>query len=189
MLPQQVNNFVDQVKQYKTNDLFRNKKNEILQKYGFIIPPNYKKTINEMRKSPVGKKIIIDHDRLIYSNIIETNHINIFEPKYIDVLRYKTNISKHTADFAVEKACANYKSCLTNLKNRNINKFNLSKIKLRKMIIDIEPRDICENGIRKNILGTMKGFYNGILFDFSTINKASILKYDEKLNSVLFLLI
>lgn len=181
-LPQQVNNFVNQVKQYKTNEQFRNKKNEILQKYGYVVPINYKKTINEMRKSSVGKKIIINNNKLQYNDIIKTDHVNIYEPIYTNALRCNTNVSRHTIDLAVEKACANYKTCLTNLKNRNIDNFNLRKIKLRKMIFDIEPHEFSKNSIRKNILGTVIGFYNGILFDFSTINKASILKYDEKLN-------
>ena len=181
-LPQQVNNFVDQVKLYKTNEQFRNKKNAILQKYGYKTTINYKNTINEMRKSSVGKKIIINEKKLLYKDIIKTNHVSIFEPKYTNSLRNNTNVSRHTIDLAVEKACANYKTCLTNLKNRNIDNFNLREIKLRKMIIDIEPNEFSKEGIRKNILGTTTGFYNGILFDFTTINKATILKYNEKLN-------
>lgn len=94
----------------------------------------------------------------------DSNNDIILDPKIIKTYflkeeihriskKYKTPV--HTLNYAVQLACASYKSCLTNLKNGNIKKFNIRYIKKDKdsLIMDIEKTAINKRGFITSILG------------------------------------
>lgn len=67
--------------------------------------------------------------------------------------KFKTPV--HTLNYAVQLACASYKSCLTNFKNGNIKKFNIRYIKSTKssLIMDIEKSVINKKSFITSVLG------------------------------------
>ena len=83
-----------------------------------------------------------------------------------------SNIYVHSLDGAIKLACTMYKSALTNKKKGNIKTFRIRYWKKNKenKILDLEKINFTKKGIRPNILGKMKGFYNGSKFDFSLID-------------------
>ena len=67
--------------------------------------------------------------------------------------KFKTPV--HTLNYAVQLACASYKSCLTNLKNGHIKNFNIRYIKSTKtsLIMDIDKCAINKKTFISSILG------------------------------------
>lgn len=84
----------------------------------------------------------------------------------------KSNVKVHDIDFAIKLACSNYKSALTNLRNGNIKSFRIRYWSPNKIIkvMDLEKNNFSNNTIRKNILGIVKGYYDGEEFNFNSIN-------------------
>lgn len=67
--------------------------------------------------------------------------------------KFKTPV--HTLNYAVQLACASYKSCLTNVKNGHIKNFNIRYIKSTKssLIMDIEKCVINKKTFISSVLG------------------------------------
>jgi transposase len=82
------------------------------------------------------------------------------------------NIKVHDIDYAIKLACQNYKSADTNFKKGNIKTFRIRYWRRNKTvkIMDMEKNNFSGNSIRKNILGEVKGYYNGKRFNFSDID-------------------
>ena len=77
----------------------------------------------------------------------------------------------------VRSFCSNLKSCITNLKNNNINYFKLTNKNINKsQSILIPSKSINKKGIFINSLGDMKGFEN---IDVKNINGDSRLIYNK----------
>lgn len=89
-------------------------------------------------------------------------------------------IGIHELDLAIKLACSNYKSALSNVKNKNIKNFRIKYWKFNKQIkhIDFESNVFSSGSIRKNILGKIEGIYNGEKFDFTEIIHDCRLKYN-----------
>jgi putative transposase len=83
-----------------------------------------------------------------------------------------STIKVHDIDGAIKLACTMYKSALSNLKKKNIKTFRIRYWKKNKeiKIMDLEKNNFSKKGLRPNILGSIKGIYNGIKYKFETIN-------------------
>ena len=86
----------------------------------------------------------------------------------------------HELDLAIKLACFNYKSAISNLKNKNIKNFRIRYWKFNKKIkhIDFESNVFESGSIKKNILGKIEGFYDSKPFDFTEIIHDCRLKYN-----------
>jgi len=89
-----------------------------------------------------------------------------------------SNIKVHDIDYAIKLACSNYKSALTNLRKGYIKKFRIRYWSPNKTIkiMDLEKDDFGKNTIRKNILGVVKGYYDGKKFNFNSIKHDCVLQ-------------
>jgi len=83
------------------------------------------------------KRIRTDYLKDIKKEILNKSKINI---KTNNKKKINTSVNGHILDFAIQDACAKYKSCLTNLRNGNIKYFRLRYLKQSKdtMVIKIE---------------------------------------------------
>jgi len=82
-----------------------------------------------------------------------------------------TKIKTHILDTAIQLACANYKSALTNLRNGNIRHFRIRYWKIIKdfNILGIEPSYFNHNTLCPKIFGNIECFYNNEKFDLGLI--------------------
>ena len=92
-----------------------------------------------------------NNDLILDSKILKT----YFLKNEIHKVNKKFKTPIHTLNYAVQLACASYKSCLTNLKNGNIKYFNVRYIKKNKpsLIMDIEKCVINKKSFFTSILG------------------------------------
>lgn len=88
------------------------------------------------------------------------------------LLTKKSSIKVHDLDSAIKLACTNYKSALTNYRNGNIKNFRLRSWNKEKdcKILDLEKSNFSNGTIRKKILGTVKGYYDGKKFNFDNVD-------------------
>ena len=140
---------------------------------------NYKKEIlKNKKKLNNSEKVCIDIVDSVIDNIFKTeirqykikklkeddNYETILDNEILKTYFLKDEIHKvskkfktpvHTLNYAVELACNSYKSCLTNLKNGNIKKFNIRYIKSTKnsLIMDIEHSVIKDRSFIVKTLG------------------------------------
>jgi IS605 OrfB family transposase len=94
-------------------------------------------------------------------------------------LMSKYRIYSHTLDGAIKLACASYKSCLTNLRNKNIKHFRIRYLKQNKdsYVMDIEKYYFKNNCFfQKYIFDEIK---NNEDFDYSTIECDSKIHYNR----------
>jgi len=111
-------------------------------------------------------------------NNVKTNK-KILNFKYLrNALKYKkykllknSTITVHDADYAIKLVCQNYKSAYSNFKAGHIKKFRIRYWKITKpdKIMDLEKTEFSKKGMRHNILGNIKGYYNGQIFNFGEI--------------------
>lgn len=93
----------------------------------------------------------------------------------------KISIKVHDIDYAIKLACSNWKSAISNLKAGHIKQFRVRYWRKNKpiKIMDLEKQDFQSGSIRKNILGQIKGTYNGKTFNLSKIDCDCKLKRDN----------
>lgn len=114
-----------------------------------IIGNVFKKEIRDFKVKTLQKNdnndIILD-DKIIKTYFLKEEIHNVSK-------KFKTPV--HTLNYAVQLACASYKSCLTNLKNGNIKNFNVRYLKSNKnsLIMDIEKTAFKSKGFFTSILG------------------------------------
>lgn len=82
-----------------------------------------------------------------------------------------SSIKVHDVDYAIKLVCQNYKAAHTNYKLGNIKYFRMRywKSKKENKMMDLEKMDFNKKGIRSAILGDVKGYYNGEMFNFESI--------------------
>ena len=106
----------------------------------------------EVRSNKVKKlKEENNNDLILDSKILST----YFLKDEIHKVNKKFKTPVHTLNYAVQLACASYKSCLTNLKNGNIKYFNIRYLKKDKqsLIMDIEKCVINNKSFFTSVLG------------------------------------
>ncbi len=93
----------------------------------------------------------------------------------------KYNTTVHSLDYAIKSVINSYKSAISNLKNKNIDHFKITKISKKRKIknMTIETNEFKKNGIRPHILGVLKGYYNGELYNFENIKCNCILQKNK----------
>jgi putative transposase len=98
-----------------------------------------------------------------------------------EIIEASLDMKVHDIDYAIKLACQNYKSARSNFKAGHIKHFRIRNWKLKKSIkiMDMEKNNFRKNTIRKNVLGIVKGYYNGEEFDFNTINCDCRLRREE----------
>ena len=92
-----------------------------------------------------------------------------------------SSIKAHMLDSAMQLACANYKSGLTNLKNGNIKNFRIKYWKLNKdkKMLDIEHQYFKQGTICPKELGEIRCTLDGEEFDLSTVRKSCKIHFDR----------
>lgn len=151
---------------------------------------NYIDTYNKTNEFIISK--ILKDDKLIKENFKCINFRDIRDKEmseYKEQLSSETKINKHLLDEAIKHNVTMYKSCITNMKDKNIKDFRirpLNKDKRRKNLI-IESNLISKNknGFCVSVLNEMKTENN---FKLQEINKTFTLQYDKYYNKY-FLLI
>lgn len=151
---------------------------------------NYIDVYNKTNEFIISK--ILKDDKLVKENFKYINFRDIRDKemfKYKEQLSNETKINKHLLDEAIKHNVTMYKSCITNMKDKNIKDFRirpLNKNKRRKNLI-IESNLISKNknGFCVSVLNEMKTENN---FKFQEINKTFTLQHDKYYNKY-FLLI
>ena len=84
----------------------------------------------------------------------------------------KSSARTHDIDSAIELACQNYKSAMTNYKNGNIKHFRIRYWKKNKKckMMDLEKGNFNKKGMRKKILGGIEAFYDGEPYNFGNVD-------------------
>lgn len=99
-----------------------------------------------------------------------------------------TKIKAHILDCAIQLACANYKSAISNFKSGHIKKFRIRYWRKNKQnkVLDIETSFFVNGSICPRLFGNFKCQYktNGTYqdFDLNTVNKTSKIHYDALIN-------
>ena len=137
---------------------------------------------------------ILKDDEIIKENFKYINFINIRDnemKEYKEELSNISNVNIHLLDEAIKLNVTMYKSCINNMKEKNIKNFRirpLSKDKRRKNLI-IESNSISKNknknGFCVSILKEMKTKDN---FKFNEIKKTFTLQYDKFYNKYFILI-
>jgi len=119
--------------------------------------------------------------RIAKINDFKTNNKPIFDSQIIRTYFLKEKIKEiaikfktpvHSLDYAVQLACASFKSCFINLKNKNITHFKIRYIKKNKssLMMDIEKTAVDKEKITfiKSILGKEIKNKNNSKYDFTS---------------------
>jgi len=134
------------------------------------IKDNIKTNKNLLSFITLRKILKNDRDVLVESS---GNKIKILNKKNeVTGTKMVNKIKVHDMDYAIKLACQNYKSALSNYSKGNIKKFRIRYWRKNKTnkIMDLEEPNFNYNTIRKDVLGKVKGYYNGKRFNFNTID-------------------
>lgn len=128
-------------------------------KQKFIKDKTFKVNYYKIRKKLYNKKRVIH----IGSDVNEKNRIKI-----------------HDLDYTIKLVCSNYKSAISNFKNKNIKNFRIRYWKYNKKILnmELEKNNFKTGSIRKNVLGQVMEYYNNEIYDFKNIKCDCKLQYN-----------
>lgn len=160
------------------------KQKDILKRWCYAYSKMYNSTVHLLKEAYDKKqKLTINYQRLRTHHLKEVRD-SIITGSVCKKYGSKTMVKTHMLDGAIQLVCANYKSAITNFKNKNIKKFRMRYWRNKKLYrLDIEPSYIKENGICPNVLGQIKAYYDGVPFQWNTIERTSQLRYDVINNS------
>jgi IS605 OrfB family transposase len=117
-----------------------------------------------------------------YGNIDVKDNVNKYE--FCD--NSKNLVKTHMLDEAIQTACSNFKSALTNKAIRYIKSFRIRHLKINRKnrILKIEQQYFTGNSICHNILGDIFATYNGDKFDLkrvrTTYKSDCLFKHDSE---------
>jgi hypothetical protein len=190
----------------KTDEIIKCKQIRLLptdeQKEKLLLWLDYVRKIYNDTVSMIKQLKKENNKKYINWQYIRTHKLKDIKQTYIN----KSNIHSHTLDKAIKLACSNYKSALTNLKNKNIKHFNIRYIKATKKIKVLELEKTCfslegfctkqlgkvmknaDNYSYKNIKCDSKLIYKAITEDFyllvSYYEKTKQLDHSNKIISI-----
>lgn len=153
-----VNNLVkaEKIKMYPNNlqkKLLLNWMNAYVKMYNRTLKLFKKHRFDKTSITLDWKKVRTNYLKEAKQKIIDKSNIKIKgnNGKYIN-----TQVNSHTLDFAIQDACAKYKSCLTNFKNGNIKYFRLRYLK--------QSKDTLVMKIEKNYINPKKNTFCPTVF-------------------------
>lgn len=129
-------------------------------------------SINNINNILILSKKIQNTVRNKINNILNYKRIRTYVLKEIrDDIQKKSNRNNiddlsvyiHILDTSIKKACANYKTCVTNYLENNCKSFRIKYWRRNKktLMMEIESSYIKKNQIAPSKLGTMKYYYDG----------------------------
>lgn len=126
--------------------------------------------------------------RKIRTNVLKNTKNDIINGSHLpnNINNKSTKIKSHMLDTAIQLACANYKSALSNFKNGNIDHFRIRYWRLDKIkkVIDIEKIyfNFNKGTFCYKELGNVKCFYDKQLFplNINNIDSACKIHYDSE---------
>jgi len=142
-----------------------------------------KKLLNFMNLRKILKN---DRDQLVENSGTKNKKLN--KKNEVVGIKIVNKVKVHDLDYAIKLACQNYKSALTNYRKGYIKKFRIRYWRKNKTnkIMDLEKPNFNYNTIRKDVLGKVKGYYNGKKFDFNTVDCDSRL---QRINNMYYLFV
>ena len=128
------------------------------------------KNIKNQYRIP-GTKVCVNA-RNLRTNILRDIRDQIIEDSQLPNIDKNTRIKTHILDTAIQLACANYKSALTNFKKGNIKHFRIRYWKYHRCnrILEIEPSFFSKNSICPKVFGIIKATYDNKNFDLQQIH-------------------
>ncbi len=151
---------------------------------------------NKSKYSIDWKRIRTDHLTDVKRQILNKSELEI----EIKGKKKKVYVNSHILDFAIQDACAKYKSCLSNLRNGNIKRFRLRYlkqtkesfiVKIEKKFINSDKNTFCstvftesfklqDNFQLKNIKSDFTIHYNRKKDEFTLLNPIKIKQSEEQ---------
>ena len=132
---------------------------------GFRIIYNY--ALKEIKKTYLEKK---------YKPYFKKIRMSLYDKKY-SIQKHHNGIKIHILDRAIKLACSNYKSAITNFRNKNIPKFRIRywKINQTKKILKVEKNDMKTI----NFLYSINAYLDGKKYDIkNNVEAECIFTYD-----------
>lgn len=128
-----------------------------------------------------NKKVTLNFKKL-RTCFLKKQRDDIIQESKERVTNPSLHVKTHMLDKAIQLACANYKSALTNLRNGNIKHFRIRywRPSRKAYRLDIEQQYFRKDGICPSLLGCMKATTeDGDVVDFSNVQHDCQLIYDK----------
>jgi len=138
----------------------------------------YNATIHHIKRTyAANQRLVLNFHRL------RTDHLKEIRDEIIQNSKTRpgTQVKAHMLDGAIQLACANYKTAVTNLRNGNIKHFRIRYWRRNRPFyrLDIENQYVKGTGICPVVLGPLNATYDGTEYDWSSIAHTCQIQYDR----------
>ena len=149
----------------------------------------YNETIKFIKNSFVNDKNYKISFRNIRTNNLYVTKQNIVNSSPINN-NIQTKIYSHILDETIKLACSNYKSALSNLKNKNIKHFRIRfwRFNRKNLVLDFEKKLINKNKLCYNVFGNIIYKYNNKNFNLNNVNSHCKVHYNKETNKYYLLI-